>query len=128
MEAIQDWMIDYRKEYNYDTNVVVSSLKGNTDIMVIADNIRKDLGLDIEWYRECGSSAEAFNKVRALLEECGVIVMMSGIVGKNTHRTLDINEFRDKLIYKVLYDSKVETEEDKFSISLKRGTKHDEQN
>lgn len=94
MEAIQDWMIDYRKEYNYDTNVVVSSLKGNTDIMIIADNIRKDLGLDIEWYRECGSSAEAFNKVRALLEECGVIVMMSGIVGKNTHRTLDINEFR----------------------------------
>ena len=94
MEAIQDWMIDYRKEYNYDTNVVVSSLKGNTDIMVIADNIRKDLGLDIEWYRECGSSAEAFNKVRARLEECGVIVMMSGIVGKNTHRTLDINEFR----------------------------------
>lgn len=41
---------------------------------------------------------------------------------------IDINEFRDKLIYKVLYDSKVETEEDKFSISLKRGTKHDEQN
>lgn len=41
---------------------------------------------------------------------------------------IDVNEFRDKLIYKVLYDSKVETEEDKFSISLKRGTKHDEQN
>lgn len=41
---------------------------------------------------------------------------------------IDINEFRDKLIYKVLYDSKVETEEDKFSISLKRGTKHNEQN
>ncbi len=41
---------------------------------------------------------------------------------------IDINEFRDKLIYKVLYDSKVEAEEDKFSISLKRGTKHNEQN
>lgn len=94
MEAIQDWMIDYRKEMNYNMCLVVNSLEGNDDIMAIADKIRKDMELDIEWYQECSSSSEAFNKVRALLEECGVIVMMSGIVGKNTHRALDINEFR----------------------------------
>lgn len=94
MEAIQEWMIEYRKEMNYDTSFVVNSLKGNTDIATIADSVRKDLGLSIEWYRECGNSSEAFNKVRELLGECGVIVMMSGIVGKNTHRALDINEFR----------------------------------
>lgn len=35
-----------------------------------------------------------FNKVRGLLEECGIVVMMNGIVGKNTHRALDVNEFR----------------------------------
>ena len=28
------------------------------------------------------------------MEICGVIVMMNGVVGKNTHRALDINEFR----------------------------------
>ncbi len=94
MEAIQDWMIDYRKEMNYDTSFVVNSLNGETNIVTIADRVRKDLGLSIEWYRECGNSSEAFNKLRELLENCGVIVMMSGIVGKNTHRALDINEFR----------------------------------
>ena len=94
MESIQDWMIDYRKEMNYDTSCVVNSLNGETDIATIADNVRKDLGLSIEWYRECVNSSEAFNKLRGLLEKCGVIVMMSGIVGKNTHRALDINEFR----------------------------------
>lgn len=94
MEAIQDWMIDYRKEMNYDTSFVVNSLNGETDIATIADCVRNDLGLSIEWYRECGNSFEAFNKLRGLLENCGVIVMMSGIVGKNTHRALDINEFR----------------------------------
>lgn len=94
MEAIQDWMVDYRKEMNYDTSYVVNSLNGATDIAAIADSVRKDLGLSIEWYRECGNPSEAFNKVRGLLEDCGVIVMMSGIVGKNTHRALDINEFR----------------------------------
>ena len=94
MEAVQEWMVNYRKEWNYDTISIVGSLKGITDISVIADTIRKDLGLNIEWYRDCGNPSEAFNKVRGLLEECGIVVMMNGIVGKNTHRALDVNEFR----------------------------------
>lgn len=94
MEAVQEWMVNYRKEWNYDVICVVGSLKDNTDISVIADTMRKDLGLDAEWYEECMNPSEAFNKVRGLLEECGIVVMMNGIVGKNTHRPLDINEFR----------------------------------
>ncbi len=94
MEAVQEWMINYRKEWNYDIIRVVGSLKDITDIKIIADAIRNDLGLNVEWYRECANSSEAFNKVRRLLEECGIVVMMNGIVGKNTHRVLDINEFR----------------------------------
>ena len=94
MEAVQEWMVNYRKEWNYDTISVIGSLKGITDISVIADTIRKDLGLNVEWYKDCGNPSEAFNKVRGLLEECGIVVMMNGIVGKNTHRALDVNEFR----------------------------------
>ena len=94
MEAVQEWMVNYRKEWNCDTISIVGSLKGITDISVIADTIRKDLGLNIEWYKDCGNPSEAFNKVRGLLEECGIVVMMNGIVGKNTHRALDVNEFR----------------------------------
>ena len=94
MEAVQEWMVNYRKEWNYNTISVVGSLKGITDVSIIADTIRKELGLNVEWYKECGNPSEAFNKVRGLLEECGIIVMMNGIVGKNTHRALDVNEFR----------------------------------
>lgn len=94
MEAVQEWMANYRKEENYDTIRVVGSLKGIRDINVIADTIRNDLGLTVKWYQECMNSSEAFNKVRGLLEECGIVVMMNGIVGRNTHRALDINEFR----------------------------------
>ena len=94
MEAVQEWMVNYRKEWNYDTISIVGSLKGITDISVIADTIPKDLGLNIEWYKDCVNPSEAFNKVRGLLEECGIVVMMNGIVGKNTHRALDVNEFR----------------------------------
>lgn len=94
MENVQEWMVNYRKEWNYDTISVIGSLKGITDISVIADAIRKGLGLDVEWYKECGNLSEAFNKVRRLLEECGIVVMMNGVVGKNTYRALDVNEFR----------------------------------
>ena len=94
MEAVQEWMVNYRKESNYDTINVIGSLKNIMDINIIIDTIRRDLGLDIEWYKECGNISEAFNKIRGLLEECGIIVMMNGIVGKNTHRALDVNEFR----------------------------------
>ncbi len=94
MEAVQDWMVDYRREMKYDAVAVVGSLKGHSDVETIAGRIRADLGLEKGWYRECTDSSGAFNKVRRLLEECGVIVMMSGIVGKNTHRALDVNEFR----------------------------------
>lgn len=59
-----------------------------------ADRIRDDLSLKDNWYENCGNMNEAFNMIRSLLEECGVVVMQSGIVGKNTHRALDIEEFR----------------------------------
>ena len=68
-------MIDYRKEWNYDVINVVGSLKDFTDIKIIADTIRNDLGLTVEWYGTCTDSSEAFNKVRKLLEDCGIVVM-----------------------------------------------------
>lgn len=94
MEVVQEWMADYKKELDYDKVAFVGSLNGITDVNVIVNKIRIDLGLDPEWYRECESSSKAFSKVRELLEECGVLVMINGIVGKNTHRALDLNEFR----------------------------------
>lgn len=66
MENIQDWMKTYRQ----------------------------DLGFDDAWYDKSKDAREAFNYIRRQLEVCAVVVMMSGIVGKNTHRALDVDEFR----------------------------------
>ena len=60
MEAVQEWMTDYRKEWNYDVINVVGSLKDFTDIKIIADTIRKELGLTVEWYGTCTNSSNAF--------------------------------------------------------------------
>lgn len=82
MEAVQEWMVEYRREYDYDTVEVVASLKGIADVKKIADAIRSNLGLSVEWYAECSSASASFNKVRGLLEACGIIVMVNGVVGK----------------------------------------------
>lgn len=94
MERVQDWMKNYRQDMGIDALAVVGCMKGVKETSIIVDRIRKDLELEICWFEKCKNAREAFNFIRGQLEECGVIVMMSGIVGKNTHRTLDINEFR----------------------------------
>ena len=94
MENVQDWMKDYRQELGYDVLPVVGCMKGIKEVNIIVDKIRNDLELEDTWYEKCKDPREAFNYIRRQLEECGVLVMMSGIVGSNTHRTLDVNEFR----------------------------------
>ena len=94
MENIQDWMKDYRQELGFDVLPFVGCMKGIREERIIVDRIRKDLGLDEIWYEQCRDAREAFSYIRGRLEACGVIVMMSGVVGKNTHRVLDVDEFR----------------------------------
>lgn len=94
MENVQEWMKDYRQDADFDTLAIVGSLKGKTDAKAIANQIRYDLEMPLDWYKNKGTISEAFNYVRGLLEYSGVLVMLSGIVGKNTHRALSIDEFR----------------------------------
>lgn len=94
MERVQDWMKEYRQDTGFDVLPLVGSLKGQNNPMFLAEAIRKDLELDLTWYEKCKTTADAFNHIRNLLEESGVVVMLSGIVGKNTHRALSVDEFR----------------------------------
>ena len=94
MENIQDWMKAYRQEMGFDKLSVVGCVSDNHDVNQIADRIRTDLNISKSWHENVQNSREAFAYIREQLEICGVVVMMSGIVGKNTHRALDVNEFR----------------------------------
>lgn len=87
-------MTSYRKDLGFDTLSVVGSLKHCTDVEFIASKMREDLNLNKNWYESVSSVREAFNCVRKKLEENCIIVMMNGIVGNNTHRVLNADEFR----------------------------------
>lgn len=94
MENVQNWMKSYREDLGYDTLKFVGSMKGITDAVIIAENIRKSLEISTNWYENSNEMRTSFNYIRGLLEQIGILVMMSGVVGKNTHRALNINEFR----------------------------------
>lgn len=94
METAQDWMRSYREELGYDVLPLVGSVKGVNDVEIIAERIRNDLGLSLNWYEKNNDKRTAFNHIRRLLEQCGILVMMNGVVGKNTHRALKVDEFR----------------------------------
>lgn len=89
-KPVQDWMISYRKDMGFDVLPIVGSMKGSTDITAIVDKIRADLELDKAWFEKCNNIPNAFNYMRGLLEENGIVVMMNGLVNKNTHRALNV--------------------------------------
>lgn len=94
LENIQDWMSEYIKNSGGGKVEYVGSISKNLSISEAADIIRKDLGIQHNWFEKVGNVKESFKLIRTSLEKCGILVMLNGIVGQNTHRKLNIEEFR----------------------------------
>lgn len=94
MEQIQDWMHNYLLSIESDKLQFVGAINNKTDSMDIAKYIRQLLGIQIDWFKSTKTADESFSILRNAMSNAGVIVMMSGIVENNTHRPLQIDEFR----------------------------------
>ncbi|MXI87000.1 ImmA/IrrE family metallo-endopeptidase [Sphaerochaeta halotolerans] len=91
MEQIVDWTRDYLIADGSGVNPIVGKLKHETNVGVIANYIRQVLGLSTNWFE---TKEPSFNYLRDRMSEAGIIVMMNGVVRNNTHRPLNIDEFR----------------------------------
>lgn len=60
----------------------------------IVDDLHVLLGLDNDWAASCRSVAEALKALKDSIEEAGISVVINGVVNDNTHRVLDVSEFR----------------------------------
>jgi len=88
----QAWYVEYLQEQGSLPLPFVGRFNSASNVALIAQDIRDKLGVDVEqgqrsweaYYRELIEAAE----------RAGVLVMRSGIVGNNTHRKLDVSEFR----------------------------------
>src|SRR5690625_699393 len=96
MERKQDWLRNKLIEDGVEPLSYVGIFENNTDInyKVIVNKIRETFSLSKEWYKETTSRFTSFDLLRNKLSQRGITVMQNGIALNNTHRPLDLNEFR----------------------------------
>ena len=94
MTDAQEWMIEYVQDNGQEPLSFVACDKNEKAASVIAEHIRNTLKLDTVWFKSSKNAAESFRIIRHRLENAGIMVMMSGTVGSNTHRKLSVDEFR----------------------------------
>ena len=94
MELIQEWIRNELQATESDDLSFVGAIKKTVQNNDFATFVRRSLQIEINWYESCKTGEESFKLLRNYISDLGVVVMMSGIVGNNTHRTLDTNEFR----------------------------------
>ena len=88
----QDWYRDYARVHREDPVPFVGTLTAGSDVVEAADQMRQVLRFAPN---ERGSSwSEAFRLLVEQADRNGVLVMVNGVVGSNTHRKLDPKEFR----------------------------------
>ena len=90
----QDWYRDYAVDRHLDRINFVGSLTVDAAAVSSATTVRELLGFSVETRRKFRSSDDALRRLIDAAENLGVLVMVSGIVGGNTHRILDPEEFR----------------------------------
>jgi Zn-dependent peptidase ImmA (M78 family) len=94
MQRRQEWMRDYLVDREQDPLVYVGVNNIKQNPINIAKDIRKQLGLEDGWAASCPNWQDAFSMLLYKIEDIGILVVINGIVGNNTHRKLDVEEFR----------------------------------
>lgn len=94
MSSVQEWMAEYNKDNGMSPYSYVGSVKVNDGVDFATNTIRTALGLNSDWFDQFETPAEAYRYLRNSITNLGILVMMNGVVGNNTHRALNVEEFR----------------------------------
>lgn len=94
MQRRQDWLREERIEGEVDALEFVGNARVNDDPTAVGQEMRRTMGLDDGWAGGVPSWQEAVSELRRRIEGLGVMAVINGIVGNNTHRKLDVDEFR----------------------------------
>ncbi len=90
----QDWYRDYARLHGLSTLAFIGSARIQDAPDSIARRMRETLGLSAEERRQLPTWTDALRQLINKTEDAGVLVMASSIVGSNSHRKLDVEEFR----------------------------------
>jgi Zn-dependent peptidase ImmA (M78 family)/transcriptional regulator with XRE-family HTH domain len=90
----QDWYRDHLREEGARPLAFVGSVDVGADVVSTAQAIGTALAFDLETRRHAATWEDALRGFVEHAEVLGILVMRNGVVGNNTHRKLDTDEFR----------------------------------
>ena len=94
MQHRQDWFREFLIEEGMEPLPFVASARLSDEPENVGHEMRKILGLGNRWAAKIRTWESSVGELRRLIEELGVMAVINGIVGNNTSRRLDVNEFR----------------------------------
>ena len=90
----QHWYREFARSIHEPRVDFVSSGRATDGVETTAASIRERLRFDLERRREMPTWTDALRRLIDSLDQAGVLVMVSGVVGSNNRRALDPREFR----------------------------------
>lgn len=94
METRQEWMKEYLLDQNKTVSFQFSKIFSDTmDSVAVSKDVLELLNLS-DTLGIAMSDDDFFNVIRTQISSLGIMVMQNGIVGTNTQRPLDVEEFR----------------------------------
>jgi len=94
MERRQEWLREYYIEKGYEPLPFVGKKSFKQNPKEVAKEIKEVLGLENGWAANCKTWQEALRMLFYKTDDAGIFLVANGIVGNNTHRKLDVAEFR----------------------------------
>lgn len=90
----QDWFRDHARLHGFPVLPFVGSASIQEAPEAVAQRMREALALSTDARQRLSTWTEALRQLIAKAEEAGVMVMVTSVVGSNSHRKLDVGEFR----------------------------------
>ncbi len=90
----QAWLREERIEAEARPVAFVGAASLSGDPATVARHMRRALGLVDGWAKRVPTWTSAVGELRRVVEAAGVMAVINGIVGNDTHRKLEVDEFR----------------------------------
>lgn len=94
MRRRQAWMRDELIEEGSEPLGFVGAYEDSQDPHQVANALRDALELERDWASRQSTWTDALSHLREQADLAGVLVVFTGVVGNNTHRKLDTDEFQ----------------------------------
>ena len=94
MQRRQTWLREMLIECEAEPLDFVGSSRSTDNPEAVGREMRRIAGLDDGWAAKVRTWKEAVGELRRAIEQLNIMAIINGIVGNNTHRKLDVEEFR----------------------------------